>query len=145
MVCPLWGNAVGNQTSSSPLQAHRRIRRPESPGSWNLPSVEKCTLACTSSDQGVRAGSPQFVPKPGESVFGCTYHGIADESCSATTLRDRRDEWIEPGVIDAALREAVLEAYDRHIGLEATSDRPSLYIRTGLLSDALASEHRPTS
>src|SRR3712207_6491478 len=37
--------------------------------------------------------------------------------CSATTLRDRRDEWIELGVIDA-LREVVLEAYDRLIGLE---------------------------
>jgi hypothetical protein len=45
-------------------------------------------------------------------VFGCAYHRIADEGCSATTLRDRRDEWIELGVIDA-LREAVLEAYDR--------------------------------
>ncbi len=50
-------------------------------------------------------------------VFGCAYHRIADESCSATTLRDRRDEWIEAGVIDS-LREAVLEAYDRYIGLE---------------------------
>jgi transposase len=50
-------------------------------------------------------------------VFGCAYHRIADDSCSATTLRDRRDEWIELGVIDA-LREAVLEAYDRFIGLE---------------------------
>ena len=50
-------------------------------------------------------------------VFGCAYHRIADESCSATTLRDRRDEWIELGVIEA-LREAVLEAYDRFIGLE---------------------------
>ncbi len=50
-------------------------------------------------------------------VFGCAYHRIADEGCSATTLRDRRDEWIEIGVIDA-LREAVLEAYDRLIGLE---------------------------
>jgi hypothetical protein len=30
-------------------------------------------------------------------VFGCAYHRIADESCSATTLRDRRDEWIELG------------------------------------------------
>jgi hypothetical protein len=50
-------------------------------------------------------------------VFGCAYHRIANEGCSATTLRDRRDEWIELGVIDA-LREAVLEAYDRLIGLE---------------------------
>ena len=50
-------------------------------------------------------------------VFGCAYHRIADESCSATRLRDRRDEWIELGVIEE-LREAVLEAYDRYIGLE---------------------------
>jgi transposase len=50
-------------------------------------------------------------------VFGCAYRRIADEGCSATTLRDRRDEWIELGVIDA-LREAVLEAYDRLIGVE---------------------------
>jgi hypothetical protein len=45
-------------------------------------------------------------------VFGCAYHRIADESCSATTLRDRRDEWIELGVIDE-LRQAALGAYDR--------------------------------
>ncbi len=50
-------------------------------------------------------------------VFGCAYERIADESCSATTLRDRRDEWIEIGAMDA-LREIVLEAYDRYIGLE---------------------------
>ena len=50
-------------------------------------------------------------------VFGFAYHRIADESCSATTLRDRRDEWIELGVIDA-LREVALEAYDRLTGLE---------------------------
>jgi transposase len=50
-------------------------------------------------------------------VFGCAYHRIADEGCSATTLRNRRDEWIELGVIDA-LREVVLEAYDQLIGLE---------------------------
>jgi transposase len=50
-------------------------------------------------------------------VFGCAYRRIADEGCSATTLRERRDEWIEAGVIDA-LRTIVLEAYDRYIGLE---------------------------
>jgi transposase len=50
-------------------------------------------------------------------VFGCAYHRIADESCSATTLREWRDEWIEIGAMDA-LREIVLEAYDRYIGLE---------------------------
>jgi transposase len=50
-------------------------------------------------------------------VFGCAYHRIADEVCSASTLRDRRDEWIEIGAMDS-LREIVLEAYDKFIGLE---------------------------
>lgn len=50
-------------------------------------------------------------------VFGCTYERIADESCSVTTLRRRRDEWISAGVMDE-LREMVLDAYDRMIGLE---------------------------
>src|ERR671911_2242504 len=50
-------------------------------------------------------------------VFGCAYRRIADRTCSATTLRDRRDEWIELGVMEA-LRESALEAYDRFVGLE---------------------------
>jgi transposase len=43
-------------------------------------------------------------------VFGCAYEKIADRSCSATTLRRRRDEWIAAGVIDS-LRKMALEAY----------------------------------
>ncbi len=50
-------------------------------------------------------------------VFGCAYRRIADGSCSATTLRDRRDEWIAHGTMET-LREVTLEAYDRFIGLE---------------------------
>jgi transposase len=49
-------------------------------------------------------------------VFGCAYWRIADEGCSATTLRRRRDEWIEERTM-YALREMVLGAYDRLIGL----------------------------
>jgi transposase len=49
-------------------------------------------------------------------VFGCAYWRIADESCSATTLRRRRDEWIEGGLMDE-LRQIALKAYDRTIGL----------------------------
>ena len=49
-------------------------------------------------------------------VFGCAYWRIADETCSATTLRRRRDEWIEAGVMDEL--EAAREAYDRVIGLQ---------------------------
>jgi hypothetical protein len=50
-------------------------------------------------------------------VFGCGYRRIADHTCSATTLRRRRDEWITLGLADR-LRLAVLGAYDRLFGLE---------------------------
>jgi transposase len=50
-------------------------------------------------------------------VFGCGYRRIADQTCSATTLRRRRDEWITAGVVEQ-LRLAVLAAYDRLLGLE---------------------------
>lgn len=50
-------------------------------------------------------------------VFGCAYEKIADGSCSATTLRRRRDEWIDAGVMER-LREVVLDGYDRAIGLD---------------------------
>ena len=50
-------------------------------------------------------------------VFGCGYRRIADATCSATTLRRRRDEWIALGLADR-LRCAVLGAYDRLFGLE---------------------------
>jgi transposase len=50
-------------------------------------------------------------------VFGCAYERIADASCSATTLRRRRDEWIDAGVMER-LRGMVLDAYDRMISLD---------------------------
>ena len=31
-------------------------------------------------------------------VLGAAYAKISDSSCSATTLRDRRDDWIEAGI-----------------------------------------------
>jgi len=48
--------------------------------------------------------------------FGCSYEAIADTTCSATTLRDRRDEWIELGVFAQPARIA-RQAYDRIVGL----------------------------
>src|ERR1044072_1956442 len=50
-------------------------------------------------------------------VFGCGYRRIADHTCSATTLRRRRDEWIALGLAER-VRLAVLAAYDRLLGLE---------------------------
>jgi hypothetical protein len=49
-------------------------------------------------------------------VFGCGYRRIADHTCSAITLRRRRDEWITLGVAEQ-LRLIVLGAYDRLLGL----------------------------
>jgi transposase len=50
-------------------------------------------------------------------VFGCGYRRIADATCSATTLRRRRNEWISAGVANQ-LRLAVLAAYDQLFGLD---------------------------
>ena len=50
-------------------------------------------------------------------VFGCGYRRIADQGCSATTLRRRRDQWIIWGLAER-LRGVVLAAYDRLFGLE---------------------------
>lgn len=48
--------------------------------------------------------------------FGCSYAAIADASCSATTIRARRDEWIKAGIF-ARLKQVALHAYDRMVGL----------------------------
>jgi transposase len=50
-------------------------------------------------------------------VFGCAYWRIADATCSATTLRRRRDEWIGLGVMEQ-LAQIAEEGYDRLIGLQ---------------------------
>jgi transposase len=50
-------------------------------------------------------------------VYGAGYERIADSSCSASTMRRRRDEWIRLGIFDR-LRLAALDAYDKMIGLD---------------------------
>ncbi len=50
-------------------------------------------------------------------VFGAGYERVADATCSATTMRRRRDEWIRLGIFDR-LRLACLDAYDTMIGLD---------------------------
>jgi len=51
--------------------------------------------------------------------FGCSYQAIADWTCSATTIRGRRGEWIKAGIF-ARLRQIALDAYDRIVGLALT-------------------------
>ena len=48
--------------------------------------------------------------------FGCSYASIADCACSATTIRERRDEWIRAGIF-AELKKIARDSYDRMIGL----------------------------
>src|SRR6266540_2281023 len=50
-------------------------------------------------------------------VFGCGYRRIADATCSATTLRRRRDEWITLDLAER-LRCQVLAAYQHLFGLD---------------------------
>src|SRR3954451_4407222 len=50
-------------------------------------------------------------------VYGAGHARIADRTCSATTIRERRDEWIEAGIFDR-LEHIALEAYDRLVGLD---------------------------
>lgn len=47
---------------------------------------------------------------------GCSSQAVADTTCSATTIRNRRDEWIRLGVF-AQLQHIALEAYARIVGL----------------------------
>ena len=48
--------------------------------------------------------------------FGCSWQAIADTTCSATTIRNRRDEWIQLDVF-ARFKQIARESYDRVGGL----------------------------
>jgi transposase len=48
--------------------------------------------------------------------FGCSYESIADCLCGATTIRERRSEWIRAGIF-AELKKIARESYDRIVGL----------------------------
>ena len=48
--------------------------------------------------------------------FGRSYASIADCTCGATTIRDRRSEWIKAGIF-ADLKTIARESYDRMIGM----------------------------
>lgn len=50
-------------------------------------------------------------------VFEAGYERIGDKTCSATTMRRRRDEWIKLGIFER-LRLAALDAYEKMIGLD---------------------------
>lgn len=50
-------------------------------------------------------------------VLGAAYLKIADGTCSATTIRTRRDEWIAAGVF-SELEQICLNAFDKMIGLD---------------------------
>lgn len=53
-------------------------------------------------------------------VLGASYDRISDSTCSATTLRGRRDEWIQAGVFDQ-LEQICLDAYDQIVGVDLSN------------------------
>ncbi len=50
-------------------------------------------------------------------VLGAAYERVADSTCSATTIRTRRDEWIDAGIF-TQLEQICLDAYDKIVGLD---------------------------
>ena len=50
-------------------------------------------------------------------VLGAAYEKISETGCSATTIRRRRDEWIEADIF-TILEQFCLEAYDKMVGLQ---------------------------
>lgn len=50
-------------------------------------------------------------------VLGAAYEKIADSTCSATTIRTRRDEWIAAGIF-TTVEQLCLDAYDQVVGLD---------------------------
>ena len=50
-------------------------------------------------------------------VLAASYARVGDATCSATTIRRRRDEWIAAGVFEQ-LEQICLESYDRIVGLD---------------------------
>lgn len=50
-------------------------------------------------------------------MLGAAYERIADSICSATSMRNRRDEWIAAGIF-AEIEQVCLDAYDKLIGLD---------------------------
>ena len=55
-------------------------------------------------------------------VFGCGYRKAADETCSATAIRDRRDQWVELGVFER-LELIALESAGRVAHQPATAQK----------------------
>src|SRR3954465_13868827 len=77
-------------------------------------------------------------------VFGCGYERLGDATCSATTLRRRRDEWIRLGIFDR-LRLAALNAYERMIGLDLADVAGDGSASGPSASAAAAASRRPST
>ena len=78
------------------------------------PRVETHPLGCHRPRIPDRVVFDKLVAKL---VYGGSYVKHADATCSATTMRSRRDEWIAADCFEM-LEQIVLEAYDRIVGLD---------------------------
>ena len=96
--------------------------------SWLMTPLRDSSPRCCPSGRGLIRHTPLGCHRPRVADrlvfekllqvlrFGCSYKSIADSSCSATTIRNRRNEWITLGVFEQ-LKMIVLDAYDRIVGL----------------------------
>src|SRR4051794_24871195 len=101
--CPRCHHGLPTRCGSNSPRCYRRGRCSYPPIRGDVTAAGSATGSCSTSS--------------------CRYCGsaaptkaIADTTCSATTLRARRDEWIALGVF-AALARLAREAYDRIVGL----------------------------
>lgn len=78
------------------------------------PQLEIHPWGCHSLRIPDRVVFDKLVAKPG---FGGSYTKHADATCSATTIRNRRDEWIATGTL-TKLEQIVQAAYDQIVGLD---------------------------
>ena len=78
------------------------------------PRIDTHPLGCHNPRIADRVVFDKLVAKL---VFGASYVKHADTTCSATTIRARRDEWIAAGIFDR-LEQIALDAYDRLVGLD---------------------------
>jgi len=107
-------NIVEQSRCATALASHAGIPKPL------VPRFEECggspcyPLGCHRSHLPERVFFEKLVQVL---VFGSAYERIADKSCSESTPRCRREEWIELGVMER-FGEICLEAYDHLIGLE---------------------------
>lgn len=76
--------------------------------------------------------------------FGCSYEAIADTTCSATTIRSRRDEWIRLGVFARLKQISPRTPHAGSSGTSAARNSPRATTAIAVLSNGVTTWTRPS-